>query len=149
MSLNLSDMVATIPTMLGVNENALLDYLSREGITVIETELGGAWGYYDHAASVVYLQVGMTGGHRLAALTHEAVHHWRGDIGPQSRAVEARVDEIVAQLLVDPVDYAWAETQYGWHTRGIAYALDLPAWVVRAYRRVLKRELQCSHSRAQ
>lgn len=125
--------------MAGIKENALLDQLRREGVTVIETELDGAWGYCDAKSRTIYLQAGMTAGHRVATLLHEAAHYFRGDDGEQPRAVEDRIDEAVARLLVDPREYAFWESQHGWHTGGTAAALDLPHWVIRAYRRTLER----------
>lgn len=124
-----------------VNESAVLDHLAAHGIKVAEVDLGGqAWGFYSHERRVIYLQAGMTAGARLATLCHEALHWRRGDVGPQSRAVEDRIDEEVAAELVDMVEYAWAESQCGWSTAGIAAALDLPKWTIRAYRRLLARE---------
>ncbi|WRS30559.1 DUF6782 family putative metallopeptidase [Actinomycetaceae bacterium MB13-C1-2] len=127
--------------MVSSKENTLLDLLSREGVTVLEAELDGAWGYYDHAAKTIYLQSGMTSGHRLATLAHETHHCQRGDLGPQSQVIEDRINEEVALALIDPVDYAWAESQVGYHTGGLAALLDVPKWTVRAYRRVLARRL--------
>ena len=129
----------SLTPMAGDKESALRDYLSREGVTVIETELDGAWGYYDALSKTIFIQAGMTTGHRVATLLHEAAHHYRGDKGPQPEAVEARIDEAVARLLVDPREYAFWESQHGWHTGGIAHALELPRWVITAYRRVLER----------
>lgn len=138
---NLSGVPPMVAPMGTLNEEALHDYLSREGISVVETDLGGIWGYYMRSQARIYIQSGMCTGHRLATLCHEAIHHYRGDSGPQPLSVEREIDEQVAQLLVDPVDYAFFESQLGWHAGGIAAELELPVWVVRAYRRVLRREM--------
>lgn len=53
--------------------------------------------------------------------------------------VEAWIDEQVALTLNDPVEYAFWESEYGWSTGGVAHAMELPRWVVEAYRRVLTR----------
>lgn len=126
--------------MAGDKENALHDYLGREGVAVVETELDGAWGYYDAGSKRIYIQAGMTAGHRTATLLHEALHHYRGDVGEQPQAVEDRIDEEVALILVPPGEYAFWERELGWSTPGIAAALDLPHWVIRAFRRVLAKE---------
>jgi hypothetical protein len=76
------------------------------------------------------------------ALAHEIEHARRGDDGPQPPRVEQHIDEEVAYRLVDFMAYARSETERGWNTGAIARDLDLPRWVVRAYRRALTRAVE-------
>lgn len=76
------------------------------------------------------------------ALAHEIEHARRGDPGPQPLRIEQRIDEIVACRLVSLSAYAAAEEEHGWQTGAIACDLDLPRWVVRAYRRALTRAVE-------
>lgn len=121
-------------------ENALLAELHQEGITVIEAELpDGMWGAYNKAAGIVWLHEGMPAMWRVATLCHELEHVKARHDGHQPQAVEDRIDELVAVSLVRPEEYAFWESELGWSTGGIASALELPRWVVEAYRRRLAR----------
>ena len=123
-----------------ITEAALLDYMNEAGIRVHEAELPpGYWGYYDKEQQLIVLQRGMTGSQRLATMLHELAHHSRGDAGHQASAVEDAINEDVARYLVDPAQYAFWESELGWSPGGIAAALELPRWVIEAYRRVLAR----------
>lgn len=124
-------------------KEALTAWLAGEGFTVVSFMGDGAlWGY----TSLEHREVGLWEGLRQfqvePTLLHECLHVHRGDHGHQAQAVEDRIDEQVARLLVDPREYALAEERYGWHTGGIAVALDLPRWVIQAYRRHLQSTLQ-------
>ena len=70
-------------------------------------------------------------------LAHETFHAAARHDGHQSPAIEARIDEAVAAAIIDPADYKFWETQYGWSTGGIAAALNQPRWIIEAYRRKL------------
>lgn len=117
-------------------EIALLDRLEREGVTVVERPMKG-WGRYYRDRRLIVVRAGLTAGQRLAALTHEALHHWRGDDGHQDSAVEATVNRQVAMRLISAPEYALAETLAGPSTAAIAYELGLPVWVVECYREIL------------
>ena len=119
-------------------EKALLDQAAGEGINILEAQLpGDTWGLYVRGSLTIYLQSGMTTTQRVATLLHELAHHVAGHDGHQSQGVEDQINEGVALLLVDPVEYAFWESQLGWSTGGIAHALEVPRWVVEAYRRTL------------
>jgi hypothetical protein len=76
------------------------------------------------------------------ALAHEIEHARRGDDGPQPPRVEQHIDEIVACRFVDFMAYARSETERGWNTPAIARDLDLPRWVIQAYRRALEKAVR-------
>ena len=132
----------------GVTETVLIQRFEDEGITVLETDAGmgdGEVAWYSRSARTVAIRPGLLERQRVPALLHEYFHHCRGDDGPQPAWVEARIDEEVAELLVDPRAYAEAEERFGWSTGGIAHALEVPRWVVEAYRRVLVKSGGVSH----
>lgn len=137
---DLSEAAATLPSMVGVDENTLLEWLDQEGITVHEIDMpDDMWGAYEHAEKRIYIQKDMPRLWRIATLTHEVIHAQNRHSGHQSQAIEDRINETVALLMVDPVDYAFYESQFGWCTGGIAHELGLPRWAIEAYRRQLSR----------
>ena len=119
----------------------MVDALAERGVTVTETVEGmdDRLGWYDHSSLTVGLHPDLLERQRLPVLLHEALHHWYQHDGHQSDAVERRIDERVATLLVSPRDYARAESQVGEHLGGLAAALDVPVWVVEAFQRLLAR----------
>ena len=137
----MSEPPRTLSSVMGIDaENALLDWLSLEGVTVRDAHLPtGVWGLYDRGEANVYLQVGMPACYRLPVLLHEAHHVRRGDAGHQARRVEDFIDEAVATTLIDLQDYRDAESHFGASTAGIAAELAVPKWLVRSYKRVLAR----------
>lgn len=132
--------VLDLTLALDLSEWDVRDWLAQRNIEVVEAPTPqGMWGAYDLSGQTVYLRAGMPSQYRLPTLLHEAEHVDRGDAGHQARSTEDRIDEDVARALVNPSDYAFWESQLGWQTAGIAAALDLPKWVIRAYRRALAR----------
>mgnify|MGYP007060836564 CR=1 FL=1 len=97
----------------------------------------GQWGAYVQRTGTVWLQAGMTRSQRVATLLHELLHVLAGHDGHQDEATERRIDEDVARVLVDAIDYSWAESQVGCHVGGLAALLEVPTWVVEAYQRAL------------
>lgn len=127
-----------------VTEEALIRAFADEGIAVVETRkgmIGDRVGWYSLEKGIVAIHPDLMQHQRVPVLLHEWFHHVRGDDGHQDEATERRIDEMVAQELIDPVDYAWCESQFGWSTGGIAAELGTCTWVVRAYRRYLKRSV--------
>ena len=117
-------------------------WFAAHGVTVVEVDMSGPrWGWYSLQDGIVALRRGLTNFQRRATLLHEAQHVLRGDDGHQSQCVEDRIDETVACQMISLMDYARAETEYGWNSGAIAADLGVPRWVVQAYRRVLTRAL--------
>lgn len=75
----------------------------------------------------------------MAVLGHELVHAWRGDVGCQDEAVEARGDEDAAWLIIDVEEYARAELLCDGLVGAMACELGVPAWLVEGFRRGLER----------
>lgn len=107
---------------------------------MIDSELpAGMWGAYSLKQRTVWIQKGMPTKWRVAVLLHELEHVRQKHDGHQPQAVEDAINEEVARRIVSPEDYAFWESELGWSTGGIAAALELPRWVIEAYRRVLAR----------
>lgn len=104
----------------------------------------GLRGCYKHPDRLIIIDSRLSTMHTLATLAHEYVHALSGHDGPQPEAVERRVDEKAAMLLVSPVLYEQAEAVYGAHPGAIAKELGLPRWVIEAWQRVVARSLPTS-----
>lgn len=94
-------------------------------------------GAYHHPTRTIVLAAGMPDWVAVPTLMHEMVHADRGDDGPQPTAIEARIDALVACRLITVGEYAAAEALVGPGVGALAAELDVPAWVVEAYRRTL------------
>ena len=119
--------------------DSLLTDCDRWRLTVALTALPRTVrGAYHHATRTIVLRAGMPEWMAVPTLMHEMEHARRGDEGPQPRSVEARIDRAVAHRLISVGDYRAAEAAVGPHPGAIAVALDLPRWVVDAYRSALR-----------
>ena len=80
-------------------------------ITLVRNfRLRGAW---EASTGIIYIHENLVGTERACVLAHELEHAYRGDVGPQSPEVEARIDEEVARRFVDPWEYTCAEKAWG------------------------------------
>jgi hypothetical protein len=131
-------MLCVIPTM-----DDLIAECSGLGVRVewatLPPEMDGA---YMLTRRTIILSDDLADYQQRPALAHEIEHAKRGDNGPQPPRVEQHIDEIVACRFVSLPAYAAAEEEHGWQTGAIACDLDLPRWVVRAYRRALTRAVE-------
>lgn len=105
----------------------------------------GLRGCYKHPDRLIIIDPRLSGMHTLATLAHEYIHARHGHDGPQPEAVERRVDEQAAMLLVSPVLYEQAEALYGPHPGAIGKELGVPRWVVEAWQRVLERSMRVKY----
>lgn len=119
--------------------DALLEWCFEQGITVSIGDVGTDWGRYYRARRSIVLSRALSQRQRLPVLLHEIAHAARGDDGHQPERIERRINEEVSLTLIDPRAYVAAEERFGWSTGAIAAELELPRWVVQAYRRVLAR----------
>ena len=118
---------------------SLLADCNRQSITVIAAPLPGTrQGAYCHATRTIVLRRGMPDRLAVPTLMHEMCHAERGDDGPQPAAVEARINRAVACRLVTVAEYAAAEALAGPGVGALAVELDVPVWVVEAFRRTLR-----------
>ena len=118
---------------------SLLADCDRQSITVITAPLPGTrQGAYCHATRTIVLRRGMPDRLAVPTLMHEMCHAERGDDGPPPAAVEARINRAVACRLVTVAEYAAAEALAGPGVGALAVELDVPVWVVEAFRRTLR-----------
>lgn len=119
--------------------DALLTQCAHHHITVTTHPLPGTMrGAYHHTTRTITLRPGMPDWMTVPTLLHEMRHAWRGDDGHQAHRVEARIDRWVATRLLDVGRYAAAEALVGPAVGALAAELDVPAWVVVAYRDTLR-----------
>lgn len=112
----------------------LTNLCTHHGLSIIEITPMNLHGAYVHDLKLILLNANLTTKHKLAALAHEYVHALRGDDGHQPQTVERLVDRQAAQLLVSDEEYATAENIVGPDPRAIAIELDLPLWLIQAWK---------------
>ena len=104
--------------------------------SVDETRLcDGLQGIYVCDHDLIILDDRLCAVQRRCVLAHEISHARHRDSGCRhDRWVERRADMEAAMMLVDPLEYAYAETVYDGNLYGMARELDVLPWVVDAYR---------------
>ena len=145
------EIFVTLGVVCGVMRPSL-ESLSQEcleaGVRVSWAVLpSGYRGLYLPDARTVYLRAGMPDWVAVPTLMHELCHVERGDTGHQEWWVEARIDRSVARRLVDVRAYAAAEALVGPGAGALAAELEVPVWVVEAYRDTLRTHRRAVHSR--
>ena len=119
--------------------DALLAAADEQQVFVRWLRMPEGWrGAYHLPSRTIYLRVGMSERSAVPTLMHELTHAARGDDGHQTRPVEARIDRQVACRLITPDAYRRAEASVGPHPGALAVELDVPRWVVIAYRATLR-----------
>lgn len=92
-------------------------------------------GVYIRQKNLILLDLRLCGLQRRCVLAHEISHARHADgAGHEDKWVERRANQEAALMLINPLEYAYAETIYGGNTVGIARELDVLPWVVDAYR---------------
>lgn len=95
----------------------------------------GLQGVYIRQKNLILLDMRLCGLQRRCVLAHEISHARHADgAGHEDKWVERRANQEAALMLIDPLEYAYAETIYEGNTVGIARELDVLPWVVDAYR---------------
>lgn len=103
------------------------------GVTVEYTPTSSLDGFYEHAQRRITINSRLSTVQTVGVLAHELIHALHAHDGPQTEAIEARVDKLAARLLISPAEYAQAERLCGPHAGAIARELELPRWVVQAW----------------
>lgn len=116
--------------------------LEAEGAQILEAPNlpRGWWAATSRKLGVIYLRPNLNERQLLAALLHETQHWDAGHDGHQTSAIENRISETVASILIDKTDYATAERLYGPHPAILARELDTTRSVIEAWQRRLDRE---------
>lgn len=120
--------------------DTLLRTAETAGVTVIEARIiTGEWGFYNLQEGLIFIQEDLVQRQKTATLAHELVHALDGHDGHQSEAVERRVNEKAAMLLITDHAYARADRLVGTDPRALAIELDTTVWAVEAWQRVAAR----------
>lgn len=101
-----------------------------------ETRLrDGLQGLYVREKHLILLDTRLRGVQLCCVLAHEISHARHMDAGCRvDKWVERRADQEAALMLIDPLEYASAETIYEGNAVGMARELNVLPWVVQAYR---------------
>ena len=95
----------------------------------------GMQGVYIRDKHLILLDSRLCGVHLRCVLAHEISHARHMDAGCRvDKWVERRADQEAAKMLIDPMDYAYAEAVYEGNVMGMARELNVLPWVIEAYR---------------
>ena len=95
----------------------------------------GIQGVYVREKNLILLDTQLRGVQLRCVLAHEISHARHMDAGCHvDKLVERRADQEAAKMLIDPLEYAYAEAVYEGNVMGMARELNVLPWVVEAYR---------------
>lgn len=95
----------------------------------------GIQGVYVREKNLILLDTRLCELQRRCVLAHEISHARHGDgSGHEDKWVERRANQEAALMLIDPLEYAYAETVYDGNVMGLARELNVLPWVIAAYR---------------
>ena len=95
----------------------------------------GIQGVYVREKNLILLDTQLRGVQLRCVLAHEISHARHMDAGCHvDKWVERRADQEAAKMLIDPLEYVYAETIYEGNAMGMARELNVLPWVVEAYR---------------
>lgn len=95
----------------------------------------GYEGFYAPGLDLIVLDSRLTDVQRRCVLAHEISHARHRDAGCHvDKWVERRADREAAMMLIDPMEYAYAEAVYEGNAAGMARELNVLPWVISAYR---------------
>lgn len=95
----------------------------------------GLQGVYIRDKHLILLDTRLRGVQLRCVLAHEISHARHMDAGCRvDKWAERRADQEAALMLINPMEYAYAEAVYEGNTIGMARELDVLPWVVEAYR---------------
>ena len=92
-------------------------------------------GVYIREKHLILLDSRLCGVQLCCVLAHEISHARHMDAGCRvDKWTERRADQEAALMLIDPMEYAYAETVYEGNVMGMARELNVLPWVIGAYR---------------
>lgn len=121
----------------------LLDFAKDNGVNVKYGRLGKRRGEYRHGPRLIVLNLGMSTALERSTLAHELGHwHYADEWTDDPRVLEMRerrANRFAAELLIDPLEYAYAERMLGADkVQSLARELEVSTYVVEAYREILR-----------
>lgn len=115
--------------------SGLLEEASRWAQVAEQPLPGGYEGFYAPGLDLIVLDSRLTDVQRRCVLAHEISHARHMDAGCRAdKWAERRADREAAKMLIDPMEYAYAETIYEGNVMGMARELNVLQWVIMAYR---------------
>lgn len=113
------------------------------GVTITE-HTGGPKGLYHHESRTISIRDDLGHVRHRCTLAHELGHAIRGDTLTGVEWADARAeraaDQIAAQLLISPTEYAAAEAIYGPHPAAIAQELAVTRHLLDVWREYTRRQ---------
>ncbi len=95
----------------------------------------GMQGVYIRDKHLILLDTRLRGVQLRCVLAHEISHARHMDAGCRvDKWAERRADQEAAMMLIDPMEYAYAEAVYEGNVMGMARELNVLPWVIEAYR---------------
>ena len=95
----------------------------------------GMQGVYIRDKHLILLDSRLCGVQLCCVLAHEISHARHMDAGCRvDKWVERRADQEAALMLIDPMEYAYAEAVYEGNVMGMARELNVLPWVITAFR---------------
>lgn len=92
-------------------------------------------GVYIRKKNLILLDSRLCGVQLRCVLAHEISHARHMDAGCRvDKWAERRADQEAALMLIDPLEYAYAEAIYEANVVGMARELNVLPWVIAAYR---------------
>ena len=130
-----------------ITETELEQLAETLGITVEDDHHGhlhpGDLGGYVHHNRLILLDPTLGAVNRRCTLAHELAHAIRGDIPSGNPHFDARAeraaDQIAAELLISPTEYAAAEALYGAHPGAIAREIGVTTHLLAVWRNTYER----------
>lgn len=120
----------------------LIETAERRGYRVIWHNRGPKAAWLPHRQAVT-VRNGMDDAQTLCSLAHELGHAHHRDPPGHYGPMELRADRFAARLLVSPVEYQLAETQYGPHPARLAHELGVTVKVLKTWQTL---HLQKAHA---
>lgn len=103
---------------------------------------GDVQGLYLRKPNLILLDSRLCGVQLRCVLAHEISHARHMDAGCRvDKWTERRADQEAAMMLIDPLEYAYAEAVYEGNVMGMARELNVLPWVIAAYRERLHDDL--------
>lgn len=92
-------------------------------------------GVYIRKKNLILLDSRLCGVQLCCVLAHEISHARHMDAGCRvDKWAERRADQEAALMLIDPMEYAYAEAVHEGNVMGMARELNVLPWVIAAYR---------------
>lgn len=123
----------------GLTLGQVHDWINRQNITVQASQLADCHhAIWNHETRTILISPSVPQDHRLAILTHEALHIYNGHRDPQPPSIETVINRYTAIALINFDQYTYWEQEYSGHPGGIAKALAQPVWLIQSFQSIYR-----------